>query len=265
MRTSVCIEMIYTELPFLDRIWKAAEAGFDAFEFWGWEDKDLPALVKTAADAQIELLMFQANRKGTMIHPVHQNEVIRGVADSLTVASDLGVRQLFLLTDELGADRSVVHSYQELTEDMKSRSVQECLEQMAGLADAKGITLCLEVLNTRVDHSGYWLNHADLGFDLIRRVNSPNLRLLFDCYHVQIMDGNLIPNIRDNLELIGHVHVADTPGRHEPGTGEINYANVFKALGAAGYAGYVGMEFVPTGESDQSVAEALQMVRASSM
>jgi hydroxypyruvate isomerase len=113
-----------------------------------------------------------------------------------------------------------------------------------------------------VDHPGYWLDHVERGFDLVRKINSPNLRLLYDCYHVQIMDGNLIPNLIENVELVGHVHVADTPGRNEPGTGEINYANIFKALRAARYDRYVGMEFEPTSDAEEAAQDALALLKA---
>jgi hydroxypyruvate isomerase len=123
------------------------------------------------------------------------------------------------------------------------------------------LTLVLEPLNIHVDHPGYFLNHSGVGFNLVREVNSPSIRLLYDIYHMQVMEGNLIDTLTRNLDLIGHIHVADVPGRHQPGSGEINYANVMKCLRQAGYSGYVGMEFEPTIASSAAAAEALALVK----
>src|SRR6516164_9708609 len=98
------------------------------------------------------------------------------------------------------------------------------------MLEKNGMTAIVEVLNTYVDHAGYFLYYVRDGAELIDHVGSPNVKLLFDIYHVQIMEGNLIESIRSNIDRIGHFHVGDVPGRHQPGTGEINYRNVFKAI-----------------------------------
>jgi hydroxypyruvate isomerase len=135
------------------------------------------------------------------------------------------------------------------------------VKELAPLAEAAGVTLVLEPLNIHVDHPGYFLNTSKTGIQLVREVASPNIRLLYDIYHMQVMEGNLIDTLTKNLDVIGHIHVADVPGRHEPGTGEINYGNVFAALRQAGYMGYIGMEFAPTGDSNKAAAEALALVK----
>jgi hydroxypyruvate isomerase len=261
VKASVCIEMIFADLPFLDRIKQAAAVGYDAVEFWNWDNKDLPAIKQTAAEAGIEVLTFQSNRGGTLINPEQRESFVAGIQESLGKANEMGVRNLFLLTDELGDDRSVVYQFPDLGEEAKRQSVLDGLKAIAPLAEAAGVQLNLEPLNTLVDHKGYWLNHAAPGFELVREVNSPNIRLLFDIYHMQVMEGNLIETMRANLDAIGHVHVADVPGRHEPGTGEINYQRVLSALRDAGYQGYVGMEFDPTGASEKAAADALALVK----
>jgi len=119
----------------------------------------------------------------------------------------------------------------------------------------------LEPLNVHVDHPGYFLNHSALGFELVRAVGSPYIRLLFDIYHMQVMEGNIIQSLTGNLDVIGHVHVADVPGRHEPGTGELHYGNIFRALRQAGYDRYVGFEFEPTVASEQAAATSLALLR----
>ena len=115
------------------------------------------------------------------------------------------------------------------------------------------MTIVLEPLNILVDHMGYYLVTSKEGFDVIREVNSPNVKLLFDVYHQQTSEGNLISNIRNNIDLIGHIHLGDVPGRKEPGTGEINYRNVFKAICESGYTGYCALECGLTVDLDTGV------------
>jgi len=261
MKVSVCIEMLFQEFPFLERIRKAAEVGYDAIEFWNWDNKDLVAIKKVAEQVGIEILIFQANKSGSLVNPEHREVFIKGVQESLVKAKEIGVKQLFLLTDELGPDRSVLFQFPNLSAELKYHSVLDGLKVLVKMAEEAGVTLNLEVLNSKLDHQGYWLDHIDLGFEIIQKVAHPNLRILFDCYHVQIMDGNLIPRMTENIDLIGHIHIADTPGRHEPGTGEINFANIYKALRHVGYTRYVGMEFEPTGDSTIIARNALLMLK----
>ena len=103
-----------------------------------------------------------------------------------------------------------------------------------------------------MDHAGYYLSRSDEAAEIVNSVDSPNVKILFDIYHQQISEGNLIPNIRAYQELIGHFHLADHPGRHEPGTGEINYHNVLKAIRDVGYDGFVGLEYWPSGENHEA-------------
>jgi hydroxypyruvate isomerase len=261
MKASVCIEMIYTEFPFLERIRIAAEQGFDAVEFWTWHDKDMAAIKKTAADCGIQVAAFHANRGGTLIHPEHRERFAAGVRESLAMAREMGVGQLLFLTDELAEDGRARFRFPELPADAQRRSVLEGLKAVAPLAEAAGVTLLLEPLNTYVDHPGYFLSSSAAGFELLRAVSSPRLKLLYDIYHMQIMEGNLIPALTRHLDLIGHIHVADTPGRHEPGTGEINYPVVFERLREAAYPGYIGLEFAPRIPSREAARQALAMIR----
>jgi hydroxypyruvate isomerase len=251
--------MIYTEYPFQERIRKAAEAGFDAVEFWNWDNKDLKAIQATARDAGIGIATFQANLGGTMVHPSHRAQFVADIEKSLETARQMEANALFLLTDELGEDRHVRFQFPELSEKAKRESVLETLKALAPMAERMGVMLLLEPLNIRIDHPGYFLNHSAAGFDLVREVSSTCIKLLFDIYHMQVMEGNIIHTLTTNLDTIGHIHVADVPGRHEPGTGELNYANIFRALRDAGYQGTVGFELAPTGRSEDAVAICLSL------
>jgi len=122
-----------------------------------------------------------------------------------------------------------------------------------------GITLIVEPLNTLVNHKGYYLDHTQEAFEIMHEVGSPNVKILFDIYHVQIMDRNLISTIQANLQHIGHFHMGDVPGRHEPGTGEINYTNVFHAIQEGGFRDFVAMEYSPSKDSMATLAEVRAM------
>jgi len=261
LKSSVCIEMIFTEYRFVERIEKAAEAGFDAIEFWNWDNKDLPAIKVAVEKAGLDIAAFQSNLGGTLIHPDHRKGFVAGIQKSLDVAQEMGSSRLFLLTDELGEDRSVRFQFPKLSEEAKYQSVLDGLKMIAPLAEEAGVTLVIEPLNIRVDHPGYFLHGSAAGFDLVRAVGSPAIKLLYDIYHMQVMEGNIIQTLTSNLDVIDLVHVADVPGRHEPGTGELDYANILEALRKAGYSGYVGFEFEPTVPSEKAAAISLALLK----
>jgi hydroxypyruvate isomerase len=253
--------MIYTDYPFLDRIKIAAEQGFDGIEFWNWDNKDMPAILKTVQAVGIEIATFQSNRAGTLINPLHRKNYIAGIKESLEVAVQMETKKLFILTDELGGDRKVKFQFPDMTEKEKYKSVFEGLLEIIPFAEKAGVTLVLEPLNSLVDHAGYWLKNSEIGFELVREIKSPNLKILFDIYHQQISEGNIIERLTDNVEAIGHVHVADVPGRHQPGTGELNFINILNQLRITGYEDYVGLEFLPSIPSREAAKLGLQLIR----
>jgi hydroxypyruvate isomerase len=252
--------MVYLEYPFLERIEKAGETGFDAIEFWNWDNKDLPAIKAATEKAGLGIASFQSNVGGTLIHPDHRESFVAGIQESLGKAQEMGCPCLFMLTDELGEDRSIRFQFPELSAEEKYQSVFDGMKMIAPLAEKAGVTLVLEPLNSQVDHVGYFLDRSDAGFELVRAVDSPYIKLLYDIYHLQIMEGNIIQTLTGNLDVIGHVHVADVPGRHQPGTGELNFANIFQALREAGYDKYVGFELDPTVPSEEAMANCLALL-----
>ncbi|MEM6528337.1 MAG: TIM barrel protein, partial [Chloroflexota bacterium] len=127
------------------------------------------------------------------------------------------------------------------------------LKQLAQFAQANNITYCLEVLNTKVDHAGYILNHVEDAVRLVHEVDSPNIKVLMDIYHSQVDEGNVSELIREFHPYIGHYHVADVPGRHEPGTGEMNYAYIADVLRSVNYDGVVGLEAYPATDGDTAL------------
>jgi hydroxypyruvate isomerase len=176
-------------------------------------------------------------------NPKYREKVVKATTDAIDACAAFGCKNVISFTgmregipDDQGADNCV-----------------EGYKQIVGYAEKKGVTLCLEMLNSRVSthpmkgHPGYQGDHTDYCIEIIKRVGSPSLKLLFDIYHVQIMDGDVISRIRQHRDFIAHVHTAGNPGRGElDGPQEINYPPIMQALLEIGYKGHVGQEFIPT-------------------
>ena len=129
------------------------------------------------------------------------------------------------------------------------------LKEAAPLLEASGVTLVIEPLNELVDHPGYYLIRSDEAFEIVQKVGSQRVQVVFDIYHQQVSEGHLIHNITSNIDKIGHFHAAGTPGRHELFRGELNYPAIFEAIRATGYDGYVGLEYWPVGEPSVGLRE----------
>lgn len=251
LKPSVCLEMFWNDIPFVDRIPKMAALGYKAFEFWTWWDKDLDAVGRAAKDHGLTVATccvktaFADPTITSMLIPEGKPVFINSVKDCLDVAARTGCRSFIVTTgNELpGIDRAAQHA-----------ACAEALKAAAPIAEDAGITLLLEPLNLRVDHAGYYLSTSEEGFQLVQEAGSPAVKLLFDIYHQQITEGNLTPNILGNLDHIGHFHVANHPGRHEPYNGEINYAHLFSKIAATRYDRYIGLEFAP---SDPAQTESI--------
>ena len=262
MKFSCCIEMIFTEYPFLERFKKAKEAGFDYVEFWNWDNKDMDAIERTIKETGIGVATFQGSIRGVMVDKNDRDVYIEDLKKSIAMAKRLGAKAIFCMSDILQEDRSVKPRPVPIPPEEMHANTVAALKALAPEAEAAGITLVIEPLNTLVDHKGYSLHSTAEGVSIVKEVDSPAIRLLYDAYHMQIMEGNLIENIRANWQYFGHFHIADVPGRHQPGTGELNYRNILKALKETGYQGIVGFEFDPTDESEKVVAEQLKAFRA---
>ena len=134
------------------------------------------------------------------------------------------------------------------------------LERIKGFAEEKGVTICMELLNSKVNHKDYQCDHTAWGAEVCKRVNSPRVKLLYDIYHMQIMEGDIIRTIRENIQYIGHFHTAGNPGRNEiDGTQELNYRAIAQAVADLGFTGFFSHEFVPKRDPLQSLREAVEI------
>ncbi len=253
MKYSTCIEMLFDEVPFIQRIKKAKENNFDAIEFWDWKEKDIEKIRDECIENDIGVAAFVGNTKGQMVNPDDNAEFVSGVEESIKIAKELQCNSLLLTTNILGEDRSAMPTPAGLTEKDIKRNIENVLSELAPIAEKSGITMVLEPLNVLVDHPGYFLDNSKIGFDILNRINSPNIKLLYDIYHMQIMEGNIINTLEKNIDLIGHIHIADVPGRREPGTGEINYSNIYNKLIELDYKNFTGFEYQPLNSTEDSL------------
>ncbi|MCD6289109.1 MAG: TIM barrel protein [Anaerolineae bacterium] len=244
--------MLFPELPFLDRIDATADVGLTAFEFWNWSNKDLDAIARRQQARGLSVAVFSAEPPRLLNDPAQHEAFLSGLETSFDAARKLGCSTLIVLT---GNERPGVPRSEQID------AVVSALRQAAPIAERAGMTLVLEPLNTLVDHKGYLLSSSDEGFDILDRVGSPAVKLLFDIYHQQIMEGNLTARLTSHVDQIGHVHIADVPGRYEPGTGEINYRFVLEQLAKAGYNRFVGMEFRPSKPTREALQPIMQIVQ----
>lgn len=219
------------------------QAGFRAFEFTDWHREDLETLASTIRELGLTLNCINGNggvagpSNKSPLDPRQRREFIAEVTASIAVLRKLGGRALIILTG---------NTLPHLSRQRQRQNCIAALKEVAPLAQEANVTLLLEPLNVQVDHPGYFLVHSDEAFEIIDQVNSPSVKVLFDIYHQQISEGNLITTITKNIARIGHFHIADVPGRHEPGTGEINYGNILQAIVQSGYRGFIGLEFIPS-------------------
>jgi hydroxypyruvate isomerase len=189
-------------------------------------------------------------------NPKHWDQVMKATREAIDACAEYGYKNVICFT-----------GYKEdIPADVGAENCVKGFKQIVGHAEKKGITLCLEMLNSRVSthpmkgHPGYQGDHTDYCIDIIKRVGSPSLKLLFDIYHVQIMDGDIITRLRQNKEYLGHVHTAGNPGRGElDETQEIYYPPIMKALLEIGYQGHVGQEFIPTRDPIEGLRQAVTL------
>jgi hydroxypyruvate isomerase len=249
---SVCADTVFLELPFEQRVKEINRAGFLA-EFWGWQGRDIDAL---AADNDTRIGIINGVGKGSMMHPEYADEFLDDARSILAVARKLGLKTLNLLAGQIDVRGNLMPAKYPITHHPATTwaTAYKVLSQIAELAEQHDVTYNLENLNTKVDHAGYPLPRIEDTVRLVEAVGSPRIKILFDIYHAQIEEGNVIELLRNYADFLGYIHVADVPGRHEPGTGEINYRNVAQTLRDLKYEGTVGLEAFPLNNSREAMA-----------
>ncbi|MHB0928257.1 MAG: TIM barrel protein [Candidatus Nanopelagicales bacterium] len=243
---AVCAEMVFTELPVIERIRRIHDLGFDV-EIWDFNNKDLSALAATGATFQ----SMSGYTTGNLLEGA--DELLRTSQLAIDASRVLGSPRLNHHGTGLGVGGLPVSPTPVVTGAMWLQAAHT-LERLAELGEREDVVFCLENLNLAVDHPGVPFARAEDTITLVSAVDNPHLRLNLDLYHAQIGEGNLIELVERALPWIGEIQVADVPGRCEPGTGEINYANIAAALRRLGYTGTVAMEAYASAGSELALA-----------
>jgi hydroxypyruvate isomerase len=241
IRLAANLSTLFTELPFLDRFDAAARAGFSAVECQFPYEAEPAAVAARLRATGLQWVLFNApfgnaGERGISSLPGREREFDASIDTAVRYVEAGDCRRVHVMAGLLpaGADRGK-HL------DCYVAAISRAADQLAAL-DA---VVMLEPINTRVDVPGYLLDSTALALECIARAGRPNIRLQYDVYHMQIMEGDLQRSIQRLLPSIGHIQVADNPGRHEPGSGEIAYERLLPAIDALGYAGYIGCEYLP--------------------
>lgn len=245
---AVCAEMVFRALPVVERLRRITELGFQA-EIWDWTKHDIAALAASGATFS----SMTGYVTGRLADDAGAEDLIATARRSIPVAKRLQCPRLNLHGTGLGDGGLPVTPCETVTGAMWLKA-RDTLARLADIAAAEGVTFVLENLNTAVDHPGTPFARAADTLALVAAVDNPHLKLNLDLYHAQIGEGNLIDLCRAALPHIGEIQVADVPGRMEPGTGEINYPAIARALADMGYRGTIGLEAWPSGDDERALA-----------
>ena len=249
LKFSANLTMMFSEVDFPSRFERAAKAGFKGVEYlfpYGWRKEQLAdELGKHRLKQVLHNLPagdWQAGERGIACLPGREGEFQDGVGLALDYAKALKCDRLNCLVGKKPQGKS----------EKVSQTLVNNLQFAATALEKENIRLLIEPLNNQ-DIPGFCLVHTQDALQLFKEVNVPNLWLQYDIYHMQIMEGNLTKTILSNLSQIVHLQIADNPGRHEPGTGEINFTNLFRFIDEAGYDGWIGCEYNPAGKTEDGL------------
>ncbi len=258
LRKCACIDTLYTELEWKDRFQAAKDDGFAAVEFWDWRNRDLKETKKAAENAEIIISGFNGDADYSLVDPAHKENYLEELKKSIDAAKTINAQSVTIHSNALGEGGIVVNSYDNLSDTVKLCSMYDTLLACARLAEQEEINVNLEALNITTDHVGNFLKYTQTGAEICRLIHSPRLKLLYDIYHMQINEGCICDTISSYIDQFGHIHAADAPGRHEPGTGEINYKKVLRHLEECGYSGFIGYELFPLTDTRHAVTAIME-------
>jgi hydroxypyruvate isomerase len=255
--------MIWTlKGPFEKRLEVASAAGVESVELVSehadWTDAQIRDMKKLAASLHLKMdtILAQSDwkhRPVTMVKPEDREGFLADVRQAVVFAQKLEVPQIILMSGDDVPGRTHEEQYASMLESVK---------RAGDLAAKANLTLIIEPLNNKVDHKGFFLCTCGEGLKLVKEAQNPHVKLLFDIYHEQVQVGNVIRTMREAAPHVAVFHIADNPGRNDPGTGEMNYENIYKAIASFGYKGYVTMEYLPVGDQTASLTRATKNMRA---
>lgn len=247
-RISVCIDMMFSHLDFYDRFKAVKNCGIDAVEFWKWTNKDTDRIKDLLEENDMRLSIFNIDSRDEklsydlsrgILNSGRADDFVSALNESIPVYKKLGASAMIVLIGE--------------NAEYSEENVLKCLNAAKPIAEHENVTLIIEPLND-IDRKNYSMPYAEPVFRLLRKVNSPNIKMLYDIYHQNMMGDFSIEDVKNNIDIIGHFHVADMPGRHEPGTGNVDYVNIIKEIEKLPYNGCIGLEYRATKPDDKTLS-----------
>lgn len=250
MRFDLNVSILLKEYTFLERFDQAARLGFEAVEFWWPRGEDLDVLARRIADAGLKVALFNfdagdmgAGDRGLLNDPERQAQFRANVPVAIELAQRLGCTRMNALAG---------HWREGEEPEAQLDRVRENLRWAAEQAQSAGITVLVESLN-RWENGPYLFTNTPDTLAFLASVGAPNLKYQYDIYHMQRMEGNITATLRTHVDHIGHIQVADSPHRHQPGTGELNFRYLFQVIEESGYDGWIGLEYNPMGSTEESL------------
>jgi hydroxypyruvate isomerase len=255
--------MIWTlKGPFEKRLEVASQAGVESVELVSEHidrtDAQIRDMKKLAASLHLKMdtILAQSDwkhRPVSMVKPEDREGFLADVRQAIVFAQKLDIPQIILMSGDDVPGRTHEEQYASMLESVK---------RAGDLAAKANLMLIIEPLNNKVDHKGFFLSTCGEGLKLVKESQNPHVKLLFDIYHEQVQVGNVIRTMREAAPNVAVFHIADNPGRNDPGSGEMNYENIYKAIASFGYKGYVTMEYLPLGDQTASLTRATKNMRA---
>ena len=255
MKFSLCTDLLYLEIgptgpvfsdtnKLLDGMDLAKKLGMKAVEFWDWFNKDWEKLLARKEEYGLEVTAMVAKGGRNLYDPATLEDTLQGMKETIEIAKKFNCPNVIVNAGQKAdADRAAA-----------KESIVNMLKQMAPMVEEAGITLNLEPLS-----DAYFLP-AKEAFEIIEEVGSPNVKLLYDIFHYQMREGNIVDTIRANVDKIGHIHLAGVPGRHEIVNNELDYTYILREIGKTDYQGWIALEYLPTMEKEASVKACLDVI-----
>lgn len=254
MRFSACIEWLFADeaSDLAERIGLAKRAGLDAVEFWLWSNKNIASIDAALKAADIPLTGFVAEPMIALTDPANREDFLAGLEQSVAVAQRLGAR---VLIAQAGNDLpGVPRQHQRAT-------LVETLARAADRLKGTNVKLGLEPLNTLIDHPGYFLSSTQDALDIVDEISREEIGIVYDLYHSAVMGERIEDVLKNRVDRVVHAHVADHPGRNEPGSGTLDLRSRLAWLASHGYAGAVGLEYKPLARTSRGISQVLEHLR----